>query len=1124
MKLQEARQLIKRTFENPFNKEHFTYFISNLLKDEYEEKPFTQTGAHLPDAFAAYIRKMERIGKYEDETGNIIDILLVELKKDHSVEWARTTQRNFIRRYLNGSRGGELKDAAIVAFYTEDSEDWRFSLIKMQYSLEKKKDELTPAKRFSFLVGKNEKSHTAQKQLTGLLTMDTVPTLADIESSFNIETVTREFFEKYKELFLSLHDFFEKQFEKNRELRKELQAKHIDHISFTKKLLGQIVFLYFLQKKGWLGVPKNGKWGEGDKRFLRSLLEKATSSKKIFYTDYLQYLFYEALAEESRNAADPSYYRLLDCKIPFLNGGLFEADYDWKSINVKIPNDYFTNENITKEGDTGNGILDVFDRYNFTVKEDEPLEKEVAVDPEMLGKVFENLLEVTDRKSKGAFYTPREIVHYMCQESLINYLDTTLNNNPVSYQKLGTEQTDMFGNKIRKGQLPLEVEHGTVEKVPKKDLEKFIREGTAAIDNDARVEKAGKETDRYSYQLPEAIRNYATDIDRALADIRVCDPAIGSGAFPVGIMNEIVKAREILTTYLPANKQKDRTAYELKRHCIQECIYGVDIDHSAIDIAKLRLWLSLIVDEEDFYKIKPLPNLDYKIVEGNSLIGMPEGSFRDVQLEDEIQELKEQLFDETNKVQKDKLREKISQKIRKLLDSAEQFAGYKIDFDFKLFFSEVFHEKKGFDVVIGNPPYGVSFTKSEKEYLKIIYSAVHVRTPESFNYFVFKFSELTNKYGSDWLIIPSSFLTQTEFEKSRKLILNSHSLSNIINLGDGVFDGVTAPTCIIGFKKRKVESDIIYADIREIAKNDLRAILKNVSKVLDANSFVENQSLNFVFNPYKLLLNKCYEDTPTMKDICDDVATGVSSGLDKAYVYTQKEIKEKKIEGALLKKIIIGGEILKYYINPISTKKIIYITDEDKINDYPGIKNELLKHKAALSKRREAANGKINWYSLNWPRRKKLFESPKILIRQTANRIIAAFDKEGWYCLKSGLIVQLPENSNIKYKYLVSLLNSSLMNFLYHFLVNEDNRIFPEVKPIQLFKLPIKEANIKKQEALINLVEKIYKAKKVDPSTSTGKWEKQIDIMVYYLYNLTYEEAKIIDPELSEDEFAKHKI
>lgn len=158
MKLQEAKQLIKRTFENPFSKDRFILFVNNLLKDAYEEKPFIQTGAHLPDAFAPYIRKMERIGKYKDDEGNIIDILLVELRKEHSIEWARTTQRNFIRRYLNGSRGGELKDGAIVAFYTEAAEDWRFSLIKMQYSLEKKKDDLTPAKRFSFLVGKNERA------------------------------------------------------------------------------------------------------------------------------------------------------------------------------------------------------------------------------------------------------------------------------------------------------------------------------------------------------------------------------------------------------------------------------------------------------------------------------------------------------------------------------------------------------------------------------------------------------------------------------------------------------------------------------------------------------------------------------------------------------------------------------------------------------------------------------------------------------------------------------------------------------------------------------------------------------------------------------------------------------
>lgn len=347
MKLQEARNLIKTTFENPFDKGRFTLFIKNLLKDAYEEKTFLQTGGQLPQAFAELIRKMERIGKYEDDEGNIVDILAVELKKGRSIEWARTTQRNFIRRYLNGSRGGKLKDAALVAFYSQGSEDWRFSLIKMQYSLEKKKDELTPAKRFSFLVGADEKSHTAQNQLAELLTLDSVPTLVEIESSFNIETVTREFFEKYRELFLNLNDHIEREIKKTKNLREELESQGIDSVSFTKKLLGQIVFLYFLQKKGWLGVPKNENWNKGDKQFLRTLLTQALVEKKNFFSDYLVYLFYEALATEHRGGSDPSYYAKLNCRIPFLNGGLFEADYNWEKIEISIPNKLFTNTDKT---------------------------------------------------------------------------------------------------------------------------------------------------------------------------------------------------------------------------------------------------------------------------------------------------------------------------------------------------------------------------------------------------------------------------------------------------------------------------------------------------------------------------------------------------------------------------------------------------------------------------------------------------------------------------------------------------------------------------------------------------------------------------------------------------------
>lgn len=1123
MKLQEARQLIKRTFENPFNKEHFTYFISNLLKDEYEEKPFTQTGAHLPDAFAAYIRKMERIGKYEDETGNIIDILLVELKKDHSIEWARTTQRNFIRRYLNGSRGGELKDAAIVAFYTEGSEDWRFSLIKMQYSLEKKKDELTPAKRFSFLVGKNEKSHTAQKQLTGLLTMDTVPTLADIESSFNIETVTREFFEKYKDLFLRVNDFFEKQFEKNRELRKELQAKHIDHISFTKKLLGQIVFLYFLQKKGWLGVPKDGKWGEGDKRFLRSLLEKAISSKKIFYTDYLQYLFYEALAEERRNAADPSYYRLLDCKIPFLNGGLFEADYDWKSINVKIPNDYFTNENITKEGDVGDGILDVFDRYNFTVKEDEPLEKEVAVDPEMLGKVFENLLEVTDRKSKGAFYTPREIVHYMCQESLINYLDTTLNNNPVSYQKLGTEQTDMFGNNIRKGQLPLEAEHGTAEKVPKKDLEKFIREGTAAIDNDARVEKAGKETDRYSYQLPETIRNYAPDIDKALADIRVCDPAIGSGAFPVGIMNEIVKAREILTTYLPANKQKDRTAYELKRHCIQECIYGVDIDHSAVDIAKLRLWLSLVVDEEDFYKIKPLPNLDYKIIEGNSLINLPSSIVKNDIAEKELERLKQEFFSKTNLSEKSHLRTKINNTISKLLTTANQFLSYEVNFDFKLYFSEVFHEKKGFDIIIGNPPYVrvQNLTHELIDLYKSNWTTAWKRIDISTLFFELGYSILNPK-GHICFISSNQFL-KAEYGRNVRSFLKGHVKMNMDYSKVSVFEGLATYVSI--FLISRQYSDKVKYKLIENFEDDITDFIQ-----FDISTFSHEP---WDFNTNQGVKEKIFKNTSPLSEVAN-FTYGVITGFDKAFLVKNEVVKEFKLEKAIVKKFIRPQNYKKYHTSNL-TYFLIYPYNKDNDvfpetilkKDYPNCYAFLKDYKDELNNRKDSRTTikekGIAWYSLM--RRVDLNEidSDKIVFYDVGMHPNFILDKSN--CIFGGGTSHSLriKDGTFNSKYVLGLLNSKLLEWVIYDFCPVKMGNARKYGLDYMKKLPIKAASPAKQKSLIDLVDKIIDLKNADPATSTSKLERQIDIMVFHLYNLTYEEAKIIDPELSEVEFAKYK-
>jgi len=579
MDKQSAARLLNQTFNSEFNEEQFAKFATELFnKFEITKKTWT-----VWKEYQNYINSYYQIGSYQHNK-KTIDILAVNLKKTSSRDRARTMQRNFIAKYLSNAD----KDAALVAFYGEDPQDWRFSFVKMEYQLQevepgkvKPVKELTPAKRYSFLVGTNEPNYTCRKQFLKLvMEEETSPSIEEIEQAFGIENVTKEFFQEYKELYLMVKESIEKIIQKNDYVKKEFLDKNISTEDFAKKLLGQIVFIYFLQKKGWLGVTKDEKgrfkeWGTGPKNFLRKLYDKQIVDYKNFFNDVLEPLFYEALATER----DDDYYSRFNCKIPFLNGGLFEPinDYDWAGTEIFLDNSIFDK------------ILSTFDRFNFTVKEDEPLEKEVAIDPEMLGKVFENLLEVKDRKSKGSFYTPREIVHYMCQQSLINYLETNAG-------------------------------------LPRKDIEKFVQLGDFALDmiikEQEQLKKYGKTYDiNEKYALPKTIKENHEKINQLLKDIKIVDPAVGSGAFPVGMMNEIVKARSILSLI----SGEEKSVYDLKRETIENCLYGVDIDSSAVDIAKLRFWLSLIVDELDMQNIKPLPNLDHKIMCGNSLLEEFEG-------------------------------------------------------------------------------------------------------------------------------------------------------------------------------------------------------------------------------------------------------------------------------------------------------------------------------------------------------------------------------------------------------------------------------------------------------------------------------------------------------------------
>ena len=887
MDKKQAQQLIQQIFTQPFELERYRHFVRNLL-NHYEERSGHYTGNYIPDAFKQHINQYWRIGKYVDPDGNELDLQVVEVKSLTKLERARSALRNFAVNRLKQFE----KESSLIAFYAQDDKgaDWRFSFVKIEHEAYKDdkgkvklKQELTPAKRHSFLVGVHENSHTACKQLLPVLTMDYAdPRIEEIEAAFSIEKVTEEFFDQYKALFQKLAEKLKKQ-----DFFKHASEAETDQAvsRFAKKLLGQIVFLYFLQKKGWLGATKGKKWGEGSKSFMRERYDQIARASGSYYHDFLQFLFYEALACERKGQDDPGYYERFQCRVPFLNGGLFEADYDWQNVAIDIPNNLFHNEEKTKAGDIGTGILNVFDRYNFTIKEDEPLDKEVAVDPEMLGKVFENMLEVTERKSKGAFYTPREIVHYMCQESLIHYLDNRLNNYATSFQEFDSPQTSLFANTTSKGQLKLTAEQQDI-KVQKEDIGTLIRKGHLALENDTRVLSKGKETETYRFQLPESVRNHAIEIDSALADIKVCDPAIGSGAFPVGLLHEIVNARLALTPHSGNGK----SAYNLKRHAIAESIYGVDIDASAIDIARLRLWLSLIVDEEDYATIAALPNLDYKIVQGDSLIGFPENWQSTAA--DKIEELKKQFFTETDHDRKSELKTQIDNEIRKRMAGSKSTFGYQVDFDFRLMFSEVWHHKGGFDVVIGNPPYVQiqSFSGQQiQKYWEAQKYESFAKTGDIYCLFYEKGYRLLKDMGALAFITSNKWMRAAYGEKLRRFILNKTTIDQIIDFGDSqIFSEATTYTNILFFEKGRQQDSPRAWDLSSVYRK-ATSLVGMLDVNLTGAAFFSEESFVITSAQIAAIKESIERVGIPLKDWDVAICRGILTGFNEAFIIDGKK-------------------------------------------------------------------------------------------------------------------------------------------------------------------------------------------------------------------------------------------
>ena len=969
-----------------FNEDFFKDFISDLLnltEDDIINEPAKNAGS----VYKEYIEYSKYYAKYIDDDNNIIGVFIIKLYKGKKTANSRTLQRNFVAHLLEYYG----LSAAIVSIFSESDEDWRLSFVKQELhiSVGKIKKTLTPAKRYSYLFGKNEPNHTAKIQLLSLLENNTRKyTLNEIEDKFSVEKVTKDFFEQYKNKYLELKEMLEK----NEEFISESQKCDFTSEEFTKKFMGQLVFIYFLQKKGWLGVklvPKvlsfdeyskiyssvsdplkkkildkyfinqNGQkrivnsllednnedeidilssifvdtkfdepWGTGTKRFIRDIFTNCVNRNKNFFDDYLEPFFYEGLNHKRAN----QYFSRFNCKIPFLNGGLFEPldNYQWKVAQFNINNDIFSNKEKT-------GILDFFEQYNFTMDEEEPLEKDVAVDPEMLGKIFENLLDVKDRKSKGAFYTPREIVHYMCQESLANFL----------VNKVGVDYDE---------------------------IKEFIQYGEMIRDVD--LKSATKE----SHLVGNTIFDNVTNIDRALENIKIADPAVGSGAFPLGMLNEIVKIRDILTSYMliynrlglwgkkynESDILNKRNIYNIKWNTIKNSIYAVDIENSAVDITKLRLWLSIVVDQVDVPKAgpEPLPNLDCKIMQGNSLIDEYDGtklindeliqdvkngieiknsnsnrknianqfSFIDIDSSNQVAlfddqkrtlignlvRAKDELYGTNNSDRKKELINKINDYRKELfkynfIGKSESYEKLlEIDkshnkpyFSWKLEFIEVFINNYGFDIVIGNPPYIDSesmcnneIMKNEREFIINHYKYTKGNWDIYIAFFELGFN-LLDKYGNLIYITPDKWISKSFGNTLRIGLIDN--IQTIFFAGRDIFKSAKVDSIVTTINKFTKEN----IEVREYL--DSKIVEKQiVSKSILISPF----NLDIIFSKKINIINKIEkENHKRISDYCV-----VENACATSDCYKLKEFIEdnKFINESEYYKIVNTGTIDKY--------------------------------------------------------------------------------------------------------------------------------------------------------------------------------------------------------------------
>jgi len=1027
-------------FKAPYNRnEYIDFFRRQLLPEDFQD--------HSEDIAVGFkshlITKAVKIGEVPS-----LELQIYEVSHPSENDPRVSLSRDAFR--LLAHYGAKR---ALIIFNSENSQNFRLSLVTIDLKWEEGKrvqKEYSNPRRYSFFLGPETRTHTPEEYL---IKQGRVKDFDDLKGRFSIEVVNKEFYTQIAILFTQLaggkREIGRKSIDAGRGLL-NLPSTVDDTLDkeFTVRLIGRLVFCWFLKKK------------RSDKNISllpeELLSAKAVSENKGYYHAILEPLFFEVLNTPVDSRAK-KYKSSPWTQIPFLNGGLFTPHlHDYydpgplgisKHINtLKVP-DHWIKE-----------LFEVFETYNFTIDENTSVDVELSIEPEMLGRIFENLLaEInpetgeTARKATGSYYTPRPIVEYMVDESLKQYLLTKT----------------------------------------KLEEEKITRLLTYE-DVEVKLTDSEKES-----------------ILTALDTIKIIDPACGSGAFPMGILQKMLLILQkvdpdsewwldtklsqieskLLKKELGKKLKAENVNYVHKLGIIQSSIYGVDIQPIAVEISKLRFFLSLIVDEnvddpKENRGIEPLPNLEFKFVCANSLIGLPKKDSQQTLFEatDDIKALRDLRDDYLRSYGDEKKRiEKKFQEVQSRMFKHSIGWGGKDSQTLKLAqwnpFSEepcswfdpdwMFGVKDGFDIVIGNPPYGFRdvLSKDEKLYFRKV-EKIEFRSGDSAELFAIKcFENYVKTRGIMTFIIPKKSLYGDSWEILRKKFWDYYQLVFFLDASKA-FDNVLLEANAFGLVK---------------AHDKQKIKLSHLAKSGDVKEFacVEKKKIlldNGTFQIYTALYPESMLQKIQQKSSNEKIIAGVL-GL----AIGQDFFSDEKTDYKLLKGIDIERWVVK-------------------------------QHRWLKNKKR-----------LDWEQAER-FLKPKVLSQRVVAhienptphiKITACYDEEG--IIITNTLMSFDLDKRIDPKSWLAYLNSSFVSwYAYNFIYCRAIRTM-DFYDYYIQQLPI-PAGLLTNDAkhLINLADQIIRLLRERDSTGSSKkkleeFQHQIDQTIYDLYGLTKKEIEIVE-------------